>query len=66
MPMDVQCCFCGRSIDASDAEALRIAVRNLWAGEASQELYSHSSCANKRLKSVLSPMVPFDAANLTN
>lgn len=62
--MEVQCCFCGLGIEASDAEAVRIVLRNLWAGKATQELYSHSVCADERFGSVLSPSVPFDVACL--
>lgn len=60
MPVEYQCCFCALDIDPSDEIAVRISFRNLWGGEPSQEMFSHSRCAMDRLASSLSPEVPFD------
>jgi hypothetical protein len=60
MSIEYQCCFCSRGIEPTDQGAVVIIVRNLWEGEQSQNLFSHSQCVTERLASALAESVPFD------
>lgn len=47
-----ECWFCGEAIDQRNADALRVVVAHLWAGDddrPSQELYAHFLCAQSRM-----------------
>jgi hypothetical protein len=43
------CCFCGKDISQSDADAIQLIATNLWDREAAQALYAHSTCASERM-----------------
>lgn len=43
------CCFCGASIDQSDKAAIQLIATNLWARDAAQAVYAHSSCSSERM-----------------
>ena len=60
MPLEYQCCFCALDIEVGDESAVLISFRNLWGGEQSQDMYSHSRCVTNWLGSSLSSAVPFD------
>jgi len=47
MAVSYQCCFCGQPVEAVDAHAVRIALTNLWQGDAAQGLEAHAECAAK-------------------
>lgn len=47
-----ECWFCGEAIEQRKADALRLVIALLWAGDEdspSQELYTHFSCAQSRM-----------------
>jgi len=60
MSIDYQCCFCSLRVEPTDESAVVITVRNLWEGEQSQDLFSHSHCAMEEFASTLAANVPFD------
>ncbi len=63
-----QCWFCGEGIERADANAVMVAVENLWRWDAQsksdddpwQAIYAHSTCARAHLKGATMEIEPYD------